>query len=260
MSTTNSVNTSSQSTADAHVSAPSGTLRKALLVCGILAAVLFIGADIAAALRYEGYSYTAHSVSELSAIGAPTRRFLLTLLAVYSVLETAFAVGLWMSAGGKRGLRITAALLFAHGVLNVALNLVNLVTPVAAMHTRDELAAGVTTNDTLHLVYAAVTVLLILLMIGIGASAFGKRWRTYSYATIAALILFGAWAAIDAPRVTANLPTPWLGLRERVNVYGFIVWLLVLAIICLRGQTSMAPSGPSYPTQPATMPPRAPSR
>jgi hypothetical protein len=47
--------------------------RKALLVSGVLASLLYLGTDVLAALLYEGYSYTDQTVSELSAIGSPTR-------------------------------------------------------------------------------------------------------------------------------------------------------------------------------------------
>ena len=79
-------------------------------------------------------------------------------------------------------------------------------------------------TDTLHLVYAAVTVVLILSMIGFAAGAFGRAWRWYSIATIVAALAFGAWAGTYAPAVGANLPTPGLGLIERVNVYAFYLW------------------------------------
>lgn len=59
--------------------------RKGLLVCGVLAALLYVGSDIVAAWRWEGYSYTAQSVSELRAIGAPTRPFLVPVLSLYNV-------------------------------------------------------------------------------------------------------------------------------------------------------------------------------
>ena len=49
------------------------TVTKALLWCGIIASVLYIATDMFAATLWEGYSYTAQQVSELSAIGAPTR-------------------------------------------------------------------------------------------------------------------------------------------------------------------------------------------
>lgn len=47
--------------------------RKLLLVCGILASLLYVATDMLAAIRWEGYSYTAQTISETFAIGAPTR-------------------------------------------------------------------------------------------------------------------------------------------------------------------------------------------
>ena len=37
--------------------------RKVLVVCGGLASVPYVGTDILAAMRYEGYSYIARAVS-----------------------------------------------------------------------------------------------------------------------------------------------------------------------------------------------------
>jgi hypothetical protein len=47
--------------------------RKLLLICGIVSSGLYVAADILAAMRHEGYSYADQTISELSAIGAPTR-------------------------------------------------------------------------------------------------------------------------------------------------------------------------------------------
>ena len=49
--------------------------RDVLLVCGILSSLLYVGTDVSAALRWERYSYADQTVSELSAIAAPTRPF-----------------------------------------------------------------------------------------------------------------------------------------------------------------------------------------
>ena len=46
-------------------------VRKALLVCGILASLLYIA--MMQGIRYDGYNWVSRTVSELSAIGAPTR-------------------------------------------------------------------------------------------------------------------------------------------------------------------------------------------
>jgi hypothetical protein len=223
--------------------------RKVLLVCGILASLLYVGSDILAAMRWEGYSYTAQSVSELRAIGAPTRPFLIPILFIYSVLEIAFGLGVWGAAAPrglpKRSLRVT-------GVLLIALGVIDLSAYFFPMHLR---GAEATIADTMHLILTGVTVLLILLIIGFGASADGKWFRLYSYATILVLVMCGAWAFFDAPRIAANLPTPWLGVRERINIYGYMLWMLVLAIALLRTQaTATAGKPPASIGSPQLMP------
>jgi hypothetical protein len=49
--------------------------RKVLLSCGVAATLLYFGMDLLATWRYDGYSYTDQTISELSAVGAPTRSF-----------------------------------------------------------------------------------------------------------------------------------------------------------------------------------------
>ena len=48
-------------------------LRKALLVCGILSSLLYVAMTVFVAMRWEGHSSASQTISELSAIGAPTR-------------------------------------------------------------------------------------------------------------------------------------------------------------------------------------------
>jgi hypothetical protein len=48
--------------------------------------------------------------------------------------------------------------------------------------------------------------------------------------------VFGVWAGLQAGRVEANQPTPWLGIVERGNVYAIMLWVAVLAIGLLRAQ------------------------
>ena len=73
-------------------------LRKVLLICGIVAPLLFVSTDILAGTLYPGYSFTDQAVSELFAIKAPTSDLVVPLFTVYSVLLGAFAFGIWMSA------------------------------------------------------------------------------------------------------------------------------------------------------------------
>jgi len=197
---------------------------KALLVCGIVYSLLYVGTDILAAIRWDGYSYVSQSVSELSAVGAPTRPMLVALQSVYTPLVIAFGIGVYGSAGRKRGLRFTGILVAAYG----AVGLLSLL--LYPMHLRGQLTA----TDSMHLVQQSVVVLLILLFIGFGAAAGGMGFRLYSIGTIVTMLVFGALASVQAPRVAAQLPTPWLGLIERVSVYSPMLWILVLAVVRLR--------------------------
>jgi hypothetical protein len=208
--------------------------RKLLLICGILAALLFVGSDILAALLWEGYSYTAQSVSELRGLGAPTRAFLVPILFIYTLLEIAFGFGVWGAAGPKRGLRIAGGLLIGLGVLELS-------APFFPMNSGEPVSS---LTNTLHILGTVVTVLLMLLILGFGATANGKWFRIYSYATILVLMVAGAWAGLDGPQLAANLPTPWLGVKERISIYSYMLWLLVLASVLWRAPTTAAAGKP----------------
>jgi hypothetical protein len=178
--------------------------------------------------RWPEYSSASQTISELSAIGAPTRTVWVPLGIVYALLVAAFGWGIWLSAGGSRPLRVVGALLVADG-------LVCLFWP--PMHLREVLAAGgATLSDTLHIVWTAVNGVLLMVAMGFAAAAFGKRFRVYSIATIVALLVTGAITSVDAPLMQANLPTPWIGVWERINLSVMMLWLAVLAVALLRSQ------------------------
>lgn len=202
--------------------------RKSLLVCGILSSLLYVAMTIFVAMQWEAYRSASQTISELSAIGAPTRSLWAVPGAIYTVLVTAFGWGVWKSAGRSRGLRIAGGLIVAYGSLGV-------LWPFAPMHLRETLAAGGgTLSDTMPLVLASATVLLMLFAIGAAAAAFGARFRLYSLATLVILAVFGGLTFLDAPGIAANLPTPWMGVWERINVGVFLLWVVVLATTLLR--------------------------
>jgi pimeloyl-ACP methyl ester carboxylesterase len=204
--------------------------RKTLLFCGIASSLLY--AAMIWAIRYEGYNPISQVPSELTAIGAPTRALWAQLGWIYTVLITAFGVGIWASAGRARAVRIVGGLILAYASLG-------LLWPFAAMHQREVLAnGGGTFSDTMHVALGGVTVFLMFLAIGFGATAFGRRFRLYSIATIVVLLTFGALTFLEAPRLQSNLPTPWIGLWERINISVFLLWVVVLAAVLLQKKTS----------------------
>jgi hypothetical protein len=204
-------------------------IRKVLLVCGILSSLLYVVMNVVAPLRYAGYSSISQTVSELSAIGSPTRAMWVPLGIAYNLLLIAFGTGVWMSSQHQRSLRIVGALLIGYGLFGFGW---------PPMHQREVLAAGGgTLTDTLHLVWAGVTVLLMFLFISVGASALGKGFRLYSIGTIIVLLTFGALTSLDGPRVGANLPTPWVGVWERLSILADLIWISVLSVLLMRVQS-----------------------
>jgi hypothetical protein len=204
-------------------------LQKVLLACGIVSSFLYIVATVLGALRWEGYSSTAQTVSELIAIDAPSAPVVIPMFVIYSLLIYAFGAGVWMSAGQKQALRVAAGLIVAKEVLGM------FVLFFAPIHLR-----GVEGNlsDTMHGVFTGVGVLLCMFpAMGFAASALGKRFRLYSIGTMLVFLVCGVLAGLDQPNLVANLPTPWMGVWERINIFGYMLWIVVLAFLLIRAQT-----------------------
>jgi hypothetical protein len=210
-----------------------------------LASLLYVGATLVGALQWDGsYDWITRSVSELFALDAPSRPLVATAFLVYGVLMTAFGVGVWLSEGEKRSLRILAVLLVGYA-------LIGLTGPLFfSMHTmvRGGGIQAMAPSDVMHIILTATMVLLILLSIGVGAAAFGAPFRLYSIGTILVVLVFGALAGAQSGNIAANLPTPWLGVEERLNIFAYMLWVVVLAVGLLRAQSARTPRQVEYPT------------
>ena len=200
-----------------------------MLVCGILSSVLYVAMNAFIPMRWEAYSSASQTISELSAIGAPTRALWMVLGIVYTLLVAAFGWGIWTLTLGERRLRLAGALLIAMGVFGLFW---------PPMHLR---GTQRTLTDAMHLVWAIVTLLLMLLVMGFAAAALGGWFRLYTAATMAIFVVFGTLTGVAGPRIAANLPTPWIGVWERINVGIYMLWVAVLAIALMRVRNATVP-------------------
>jgi hypothetical protein len=201
--------------------------RRSLLACGILSSLVYVLADLLGASSWQGYHYASRAISELSAIGAPSRPVVLPLLIAYDLLLIAFGFGVRLSAGRARGLRIAGAAVIAVGAIGLVASL------WFPMHLRDA-ERGLT--DGMHILLTAFTVLCILLAVASAAGRLGRGFRHYSIATLLVLLVFGALAARDGAGLAANLPTPLLGINERISVGAWLLWVVVLALALPRAR------------------------
>jgi hypothetical protein len=201
--------------------------RRPLLACGLLYAGLYpIVNDVIAAGLYDGYSRMDQAVSELSATGAPSHAFLTAVGPVFSLLFIGFGLGVWKSAEGRRALRLSGALLVAHGAMSF-------LWMFGPMSRREVIAAGgATSADTMHLVLSAATGVFVTTYVATTAFAFGRVFRIYSVVTIAAALVFGLLSA-QVDKIEAGDPTPWMGLLERIGIGAWLLWVAVVALILL---------------------------
>lgn len=198
-------------------------VRSALLICGIAAAASYVVADIVCGRLYPGYSFADQAVSELFAIGAPTSSLVVPLFSLSSLLLAAFAFGVWLSSGDNRSLRIMAVTFGASALVGIVLwNLF-------PMHMRGTEPGF---SDTMHLILA--TNPFVPLSIVLGFTAFRGSFRLYSAATFLVLAISAVFAFMYAADVSANVPTPGLGIGERVAQYAYELWQTTLAVVLLR--------------------------
>ena len=162
----------------------------------------------------------------MATIGSPTKTFVVISFIVYAFLIYAFGVGIWFSASGKRALKVTAALIIGKEIIGL------IGTLFFPIHLR-----GVEGNysDIMHgiLTAAGVFIFMFPAMIA-GAMSFKGIFRTYSIITMILFIVFGVLTGLMQPQFAANAPTPMMGIWERINIYGYMLWIVILSIKLLR--------------------------
>lgn len=201
-------------------------LRRVLLACGVASSLLYVAMNVFVPLGYPGYSCASQTVSELSAIGAPTRPMWVALGAVYTMFLIAFGVGVWLSARESKALKLAGLATMIQGIIDPFW---------PPMHQRAVLAAGGgDLSDVLHIAFTAAWGSLSMVALICGAIALGGRFRLYSIVTLVALIGFGTLTGLDSPRMQANLSTPLIGVWERINIGAYMLWLAVLAIALIQ--------------------------
>ena len=200
--------------------------RKSLLLTGIIAMFWYAVINIIVAMQYPGYDVTTQTVSELSAIDSPTRNLWVLLCTFYSLLFIVFGIGVLLTSNGNKKLQVVAAVIMLDGLIGFYW---------PPMHQREVLAAGGgSISDTLHIAWTFIHLVLMLLMIGFGAAVFGKSFKIFSIFIVLIFIVFGILTANESPGLDAGLPTPYIGIWERINIGAYMLWIVVFTIMLFK--------------------------
>ena len=198
-----------------------GLVQSSLLLCGFLGPLLQLVMDRLAGRKIVGYDFSAHSMSELGALGSPVRSTVVAVSVVATVLMVTFSVGVWQSAGSGVAPRAVAVLIAANALLALLATLAFPprfgVRPVFA-------SPGV-------LIMALSVLCLVLAMIA-GAFAFDGWLRVLSVGIPVGWLALGALRFAIAAR-SATEDAVMVGAQERTMEYSYLIWVMALALYLL---------------------------
>jgi hypothetical protein len=216
-------------------------MRNTLLGLGILSSCWYLAINIFVPLYADDYQVASFTVSELSAVDSSTRILWVLLVLPYPLLFAAFGWGVLYSAAGNRKLMITGTLILAYSIFNFYW---------PPMHQREVIASGGgSLTDTLHIAWASITILLMLAIMGFGATTAGRLFRLYTLVTFVIFIVCGILIAVETPGIDHGTPTPWLGIWERINIAAFMGWIVMFAIVLRQTTITQMHAGFANPSK-----------
>jgi hypothetical protein len=206
-------------------------IQQALLSCGVLAPLVYLGTDLLAGRLLTGYSFSARSSSDLSASGSPVRSLVVALTCVACALMVAFAIGVWRAANGALPARAVAVLLAANAILGLI--------AIVFFPTRygERPALG-----TPGVILSLLSVVCFVLAMVVGAIAFDGWLRILSIAIpVGYVVLAVARFATATPENAVSL----IGAQERTMAFSFLLWVVALAISLLLASGSGGSPSPA---------------
>jgi len=198
-------------------------MKKILMLCGVAAAIIYVGTVILGGWLSPGYSHISMAISELVADGAPNRSLLSSSFLVYNTLLSIFGLGILLKANGSSRGRITGII----GSLSLLLvGLAGILMELAFPQEPGGTAA--TFTGIMHFVMAGIAALGTMVAILMLAFWFKnilalKGYVLYSLLSVALIFLSGGLGAA----AMAN-HSPLFGLIERITIFTFTMWIFVL--------------------------------
>lgn len=203
------------------VSVPS-LLQKILIYCGIIAPLMIIGTDLLAGKLIPGYSFTVNSMSDLSSSGSPTRQLVVSLNLMANLAFIAFGIGVWRAFAPAILPGIVAGLIIGYATTGM----------IATLFFPNQY--GIRPEfGTPGVLLMFVSVLFFVLAMIFGAVAFHGWLRVLSIIIPATYVLLAVLRFATAASAAAST-SGLIGVQERSMTYGFLFWVIGLAIFILK--------------------------
>lgn len=213
---------------------PLSPLVRTALLAGPVASVYYAAITALVPRQWPAYDAWSQTISELSAIGAPTRTLWVYLAVPYTLFSLVFAWAVLRAAAGRRPH-------FAVGILLLIYATLGVVWPFAPMHLRETIAAGgATQSDTAHITLGLFTVVLMSVAVGLGTRLWSRRFRIYSGVTLLVMFGTGALTSLQSSAISTSSPTPTIGLWERISLGALLLWIAGFGLRLRRESQSTA--------------------
>jgi hypothetical protein len=194
-------------------------LQKVLITSGILASLLYFGTDRLAGSLIKGYSFSAQSMSDVSAIGSPQRRLAALLTGVACVFMIAFGVGVWLVSDQVLLIRVVSVFIIGNAMFGL---IATLFFPTHYGVRPNFISAGV-------LIMFSSVLCFVLAMV-LGAVAINGWFRIFSIAIPAAYLLLAILRFATAKNSSTGEIVPLIGTQERTMSYSYLLWVFVLSL------------------------------
>ncbi|MFX1566887.1 MAG: DUF998 domain-containing protein [Promethearchaeota archaeon] len=200
---------------------------KKLYLGGIIGPIVFLLNDIIGTIITPGYSQVIHAVSELTQAGAENAVLLSSLFLIAAIGLIIFGIGLVAHYNFK-----TSKAIFLGGIFIISLGILSALT--GTIFPMDPFGEDATFAGNMHQYLTYVNIALIVLaipMIGIGLYK-EKQWKLfiiYSIITVITMVICGVLTGV----LTAN-NIEMLGLFERITIYAYQTWILILAVLLIK--------------------------
>jgi hypothetical protein len=196
-----------------------GMLQKILITGGIIAPLLYLGIDRLAGSLIKGYSFSAQSMSDVSAIGSPQRMLAVLLTIVACVFMTAFGGGVWLASNQLLLLRVVSVLIIGNAIFGL----------VATVFFPTHYGVRPNFNSAGVLIMFSSVLFFVLAMV-IGALAINGWFRIFSIAIPVAYILLAILRFATAKNFSTGEIVSLIGTQERTMSYSYLLWVLVFSI------------------------------
>jgi hypothetical membrane protein len=202
--------------------------KRLLYLGGIFGPIIYLLNDIIGGVVTPNYSYITNTVSDLTKAGTHDTYLLGSiLLLISSLMGVVFGIGIILHYRYKH-----SKLIFLGALLLTIIGIFTIFT--GTIFPQDNIGGEVTFPGTMHLVLVGISAILVfptLLMIGTGLYR-EKQWksfRLYTFISVLIMFIFGVLSAI-----VIMYGIELMGLFERISVYTFQIWSVVLAYLLIR--------------------------